>query len=294
VKYIFIVNGRSDKDYILPDLMRQIEENKLPYEMFVTSGPGEGTRYVSLYCDFHHRDEVCFVACGGSGTANEVISGVVGRENKYVAIMAYGGTNDFTKCYPDLDFLNLKKILDGSVKKIDVLKVNDSYSFNVVNIGFDSMVANYWSIYQEEGVKNPMGRALALAILRNRFNTIKVVADGKVMCRKWLTQVTLGNGRYCGGRYMCCPRAVDDDGLMEVVVLKPMSLLRLLLTITKFEKGKHLDDKFCRRVVGYERAKHVELSSKRLFYLSLDGEMICSSDVKVDLLEKSINLIFPA
>lgn len=112
MKYIFIVNGRSDKDFIIPDLDRQIKETELPHEIFVTGGPGEGTRYVSLYCDFHPKDEVCFVACGGSGTANEVISGVSScknKDNKYVAFMAYGGTNDFTKCYPDLDFLNLKK-----------------------------------------------------------------------------------------------------------------------------------------------------------------------------------------
>jgi len=293
MNYIFIVNGRADKDFILPDLERQIKENNLPHELFVTSGPGEGTRYVNLYCDLHPKEEVCFVACGGSGTANEVVSGVVGRENKYAAFLAYGGTNDFTKCYPETDFRSLKGILNGELKKIDALKVNNSYSFNVINIGFDSMVANYWYIYQEERVSNAFNRGLALAILKNRFNDIRVVADGKVLCEKWLTQVTIGNAKYCGGKYCCSPRAVVDDGLMEVTVFKPMTFVRLLRTMAKYEKGQHLDDKKCRGVITYKRARHVELSSSNIFYLSLDGEMISGSHFTVDVLEKSVNLIFP-
>lgn len=293
MKYIFIVNGREDKDYILPDLNSQIKKNKISHEIFVTTGPGEGTRHVNLYCDLHPKEEICFVACGGSGTANEVVSGVVGRDNKYVAFMAYGGTNDFTKCYPELDFRNLRGILNGKVKKIDALKVNDSYSFNVINIGFDSMVANYWYIYQEEMVKNAFNRGLALAILKNRFNSIRVVADGEVLCKKWLTQVTLGNAKYCGGKYLCSPRAIDDDGLMEVTVFRPMSFVRLLYAMSKYEKGLHLEDRTCHGVIKYRRARHVELSSNRVFYLSLDGEMISGSHFTVDVLEKSVNLILP-
>ena len=74
--YIFIVNGREDKGHILEDLNRQIQEVGvgLDYEIYRTRGVGDGTRFVRIYCDLHPAAKVCFVACGGSGTMNEVAS----------------------------------------------------------------------------------------------------------------------------------------------------------------------------------------------------------------------------
>ena len=104
--YIFIINARSDKAAIAADVERQIQESKLglDYEIYLTRGIGDGTRFVKIYCDLHPNAKVCFVACGGTGTLNEVVSGMVGSHDKQLALLAYGSTNDFTKCFPDRDF----------------------------------------------------------------------------------------------------------------------------------------------------------------------------------------------
>ena len=116
--YIFIINGREDKAFIEEDLTRQIREYGpgLDYEIYKTRGVGDGTRFVRIYCDLHPAAKVCFVACGGSGTMNEVVSGMVGSTGKTLAILAYGETNDFLKCFPDRDFTSLSRMLNGSVR----------------------------------------------------------------------------------------------------------------------------------------------------------------------------------
>ena len=103
--YIFIINARSDKANIAADVERQIQESRLglDYEIYLTRGIGDGTRFVKIYCDLHPNAKVCFVACGGTGTLNEVVSGMVGSHDKQLALLAYGSTNDFTKCFPDRD-----------------------------------------------------------------------------------------------------------------------------------------------------------------------------------------------
>lgn len=292
--YIFVINGREDKTSIRPEIERQLAGLDFHYEIYVTSGIGDATRYVNLICDLYPKIEHCFVACGGSGTASEVAAGVVNRENKYMAVMRFGITNDFVKCFPGRDFNSVIAMLKGTPTKIDALKVNESYAINVINIGMDAMVAYFGEIFHAAGYKDGFRRALARAVLIHRLNRVRVEADGKVLSRKFIMQATLGNGKICGGEYLCSPRAVLDDGLMEVCVFKPMLLLTLIRILPKYRNGQHLDDDFCMRHLRYMRARHVELSSNRLIYLSLDGETIISSHFNIDVLDKAVNIILPA
>ena len=135
--YIFVINGRPDKDFIVEEVNRQIAQvgKGLDYEIYRTMGVGDGTRFVHIWCDLHPNKECCFVACGGSGTVNEVASGLVGFSKKYLGILAYGLTNDFNKCYPDRDFTSLRKLLAGEPRAVDIIRVNDSYALHVINIG---------------------------------------------------------------------------------------------------------------------------------------------------------------
>lgn len=294
MQYIFIINGRDDKSSIRPEIEKQLAGMDFHYEIYMTAGIGDATRYVNLICDLYPKIEHCFIACGGSGTASEVAAGIVNRENKYMAVMRFGITNDFVKCFPGRDFNSIRALLKGTMTKIDALKVNESYAINVINIGMDAMVAYFGEIYHAAGYKDGFKRALARAVLGHRINRVRVEADGRVLNRKYIMQATLGNGKICGGEYLCAPRAILDDGLMEVCVFKTMPLLTLLRILPKYRNGQHLDDAFSMRHLRYMRAKHVELSSDGLIYLSLDGETIISNHFNIDVLDKAVNLILPA
>lgn len=294
MQYIFIINGRDDKSSIRPEIEKQLAGMDFHYEIYMTAGIGDATRYVNLICDLYPKIEHCFIACGGSGTASEVAAGIVNRENKYMAVMRFGITNDFVKCFPGRDFNSIRALLKGTMTKIDALKVNESYAINVINIGMDAMVAYFGEIYHAAGYKDGFKRALARAVLGHRINRVRVEADGRVLSRKYIMQATLGNGKICGGEYLCAPRAILDDGLMEICVFKTMPLLTLLRILPKYRNGQHLDDAFSMRHLRYMRAKHVELSSDGLIYLSLDGETIISNHFNIDVLDKAVNLILPA
>jgi len=295
--YIFIINARSDKADIATDVERQIQESKLglDYEIYLTRGIGDGTRFVKIYCDLHPNAKVCFVACGGTGTLNEVVSGMVGSHDKQLALLAYGSTNDFTKCFPDRDFTSLKKLLTGEPVAVDVMKVNDGYAINVINIGFDAMVASFANQYIEAGrVKNAYWKSIVKAIFTSRNNRIRVEADGERLNRRRLLLCTVSNGRYCGGEFLCAPRAELDDGWMEVCAFRPMLLLDFLRILPVYRDGKHLDTSWARKRLHYKRARHVEVISRDLVDISLDGEILSSHTFQIDLLPKEVNLILPS
>ena len=295
--YIFIINGRQDyAERVKADLDKQLAEVDIQHEFYFTEGIGDGTRFVRIYCDLNRKKEVCFIACGGSGTANEVASGIVGFEGKSMAFLAYGATNDFTKFYDDRDFTSLKKILNGELHQIDIIKANDSYSMNVINVGFDASVAYLANKYLEQGQNGikAFKKGLRDSILTHRINNIRVTVDGEKLNRRYMFLCSIGNASWCGGQYKCSPKAVIDDGLMEVCLLKPMLLLDFVRMLPKYTKGIYLDDPFSKKRLEYRRAKHVELDSKDLVYISNDGEIVASSHFDIDILPKALNIVLPA
>ena len=293
MRYFFIVNGREDKQSILPRIESQLEGLDLQYDIYVTTGVGDGTRFTRIWCDLHPQEKACFVACGGSGTVNEVASGIVGFEGKSMAVLAYGTTNDFIKYYPGRDFRSVRDLLDGEDCRIDIIKANDSYSVNMINCGFDEAVAYRADRYIQEGRSNAYLKGVLGALLFSRRHSIKVVADGVPLNRRNLLLCTLSNGRYCGGQFLAAPRAVNDDGLIDVCLFHTMSLLMFGLVFKRYMKGLHLEDRLCRRHLEYVQARHVELRSKDLIYLSPDGEIVAARNFTVDLLPKALTLRLP-
>jgi len=292
--YIFILNGREDKQFIVPEMKRQLEGVNIDYEFYTTTGEGDGTRFVNIYSDLNPKKEVCFVSCCGQGTANELLPGVINQPNKYLAMLALGGTNDLTKCFPGYDFTSVKAMLEGECMLLDAIKVNDNYAINVISVGLDAKAAYYTNIYASEGRSNPYEKGTLAAIFIGRKNKVRISLDGKDMGLKKITLATFSNGHYYGGIYHCAPRAILDDGLMDVCVMKSCSLPRIGLTFNKYVEGKHLEDTWLmRNTFIYRQARHVELKSDELLILNLDGELLQSRNVTMDILEKSVKMIIP-
>ena len=300
--YIFIINGREDKAFIAEEVDRQIRDYGpgLDYEIYKTRGVGDGTRFVKVHCDLHPNAKVCFVACGGTGTLNEVASGMVGSHDKQLAFLAYGATNDFCKCFPERDFTSLRKLVDGEVRPVDMIKVNDSYAINVINIGFDAVVASMANQAIEEGnldpesVRRAYNWGIFRALLTARNNRIRVVADGERLNRFFVLLCTVSNGRWCGGEFLCAPRAEVDDGWMEICLIKPMLLLSFLRILPIYRSGRHLDTPWALSHMRYKRARHVDVISDNLIDVSLDGEIFSSHTFSIDILPHEVNFILPS
>ena len=291
--YIFVVNGRADKGFIMDELQPQLKDVNIEYEIYKTVGEGDATRFVRIYCDFHQKDEVCFVACGGTGTLSEVVNGVVGSTNKRVALLAYGSGNNFTLHFPGRDFRSLKDIIEGEAVQSDVLKCNNDYSINVINMGFDSMAAHFGAQYILRGKDKPYLRGTVRSVFFNRFNNYRIIADGVKMSRGTTMFCTIANASHYGQNYKCAPNARIDDGFAEVGVTRSTSLLTFVLMYPHFKIGEHVTNAFCRRHMKFMRARHIEVSSKSLIYLCVDGEIVASRRFEIDVMDKAVTLQLP-
>lgn len=295
MNYCFIINANGSKGQNVALLQEKIDSLPLKpdYQIHATEGPQDATRFVKTYCEQHPTDEVCFVACGGDGTIMQVASGMVGTSNKCLAVMPFGSGNDFVKYYKDRDFMDLGKMICGESHPIDILKVNDNFSINVCNFGFDSVVCSTANRINARGGKNGYRRGIIAGILKGRFNRIKVVADGEQISKKKMLLCTLANNHYVGGEFFCAPRAKNDDSLIDVCHVHTMSLMRFLNLLPIYTKGEHLDNKKFEGKIAYRQAKHIEVSSEKEIELCLDGEMLPGTHFDISILPQAINFVIP-
>ena len=300
MKYIFILNPLAGSGANEMKIRKAIDA--LPEaddcELYVTHGERDATAFVRKWCDKHPGEAVRFIACGGDGTINEVFNGAVGYENVSVTCYPCGSGNDFVKTFGGAErFLDIPSLVHAPLQKLDILKVGDRYCVNVLNFGFDTTVAR---TVQEDrnknghGSKNSYTKGILIALMKSMRNKFSVKADGEEMVTEGEALFcTLGNGQYVGGSFKCAPRAVPNDGWIEVCVVKCISRLRVPGIIGIYTRGEHLDSPKMKDIVRYKRAKHIEVEAPEGFAYSLDGEIIYENHFMVDMVEGALDLAVP-
>ena len=144
MKHYFILNpaaGKSNSFRVLQAALETEYRGKVDYEIYETSAPGDATSFIRSYCR-EHTEPVRFYACGGDGTLNEVVNGVVGFPHASLGCYPCGSGNDYVKYYGGKKyFLDVKAQLEAEEVEIDLMRVGDRYAINATHFGFDSSVA---------------------------------------------------------------------------------------------------------------------------------------------------------
>ena len=290
------------------DIKGEILKNfsALDYEVYETTGPRSVIPFLREYFK-NHRELTRVYACGGDGTVHEVVNGLVGAHNAELAILPIGTGNDFVKIYGALneninEFRDFKQLIDGEARPIDLSKISGPsleepwYSINVINFGFDAIVGAKGNINKQKGKKNPYGPAAIIpALIKGRFNNTIIKADGEQLNKKKLLLGSLGQGQWVGGQYHAQPHSDNTDGLIDVMMLKCMSLARLMIQyFGKYQKGEHLDNEKLMKRIVYRRAKTVEIIAPKDIDVCVDGEMIRGNHFDVEVCPGAIKLVYPA
>ncbi|MBO5926908.1 MAG: diacylglycerol kinase family lipid kinase [Clostridia bacterium] len=293
MKHVFIINPNAGENNAFGFISKSLEPFKENYEIILhkTSKAKNATEFVKEFASSNPNEEIRFYACGGDGTLNEVVNGAMGFKNASVSLYPSGSGNDFVKSLKNpTNYLDIKKLLDATNKEIDVLEINGNlYCINVCNFGFDAIVAKTANELKEKGKKNAYTKGIIKALFNGMKNQITVEVDGKVLNESGkLLLANSANGAYYGGKYKCAPNYVLDDGLIEVCLVKPVSVFTFLKLVKKYELGNHLTDKKFDKFIIYLRGKTVKMYSKKPFVVSIDGEIISGTEFTVKILEKSL------
>ena len=301
MKHIFIYNPMAGKDSTaaiaaLKEKMKEYD-GKLDYEFYDTKAAGDATVYVRKRCE-ETQEELRFYACGGDGTANEVLHGLVGCPNASMTCYPCGSGNDYVKYYGGAaKFLDIDALIAGTEKAVDIMKVDDRYALNVINFGFDTVVAETMIKVKHKkiiGGKHAYTTGIVKALLTAMKTKGEVFVDGEKLNEGKMLLCTVANGKYVGGSFCCAPRSVNDDGLLEVCLFKPISRFTFIKVVGVYEKGQHLDDpRFAKHIV-YRRGKSVRVSAPEGFAFSLDGEIVRKNEFTIEICPGALRFVVPA
>ena len=296
MKHIFIVNPAAGSGSV-PAYVREKVGGRADCEIYETTGQRDATEYIRSRCARTPGEELCFVACGGDGTVNEVASGVAQTPNASMTVLPLGSGNDFVKAFGGAEkFLDIEPLLNARPKPIDILKVGDRWALNAFHFGLDAAVAKTMIDVKPKpiiGGANAYPTGVAKALIFNMRTWCRMEVDGELFHEGDLLLCTVANGQYVGGSYRCAPRSRYDDGLAEICLVKPVSRLRFLTLMNAYKAGSHLEDPRFRGVILYRRGKVVEVSGKPGFMVSLDGEIVEQDSFRVEVVPGGVSFAVP-
>lgn len=295
MKYYFIVNRQAGKDRQKKRLTDQIaavlKEKGQAYTLYFTTGVGDATRYVKNVCQ-QEKGPKRFYACGGDGTLNEVVNGAVGYSEAEVGVIPCGTGNDFIKNFPEACFDSLSCQIEGQMQPVDLLRVNGRYCVNIDNIGFDADVAYNMNKFKKLG-KMAYTLSILYCLMKPMGVELDIALDGRPLGKDKRLLCVMGNGLYYGGQYKGLPKAVVNDGLMDLCVVKKISRFRFLSMLHLYKEGLHADSQQFSDILQYYQAKKVSVTSKTPFSLSIDGEIFRETRVNVEIEPGALAFVVP-
>ncbi len=300
MKHIFIINPAAGQGDMYTTMNALLKEKwpGVDYSLYVTQAPGDATAYISRYCR-EHAEPVRFYACGGDGTLNEVINGAVGFAQASVGCYPCGSGNDFIKYYGGKKvFRNLEAQLGAQEEWIDLLRVGNKYAVNVIDFGFDTAVLETMHRVRRKkliGGKNAYTTGVVTALFKAMKADCSVSVDGECLNPSGKMMLcTVGNGQYVGGAFRCAPRSLNNDGKLDVCLVRPLSYLNFFRLIGYYAKGEHLSEPHFAKYLEYRRGERVEVSAPEGFLYSSDGELIRQNKFTVEVVPRAVRFAVPA
>ena len=293
--HLFIINpaaGSRDRTKYYSKLIdKACAARGLEYRIHVSRAPGDCRDTARAAAET--GEEVKIYACGGDGTLNEVVDGAAGFENAAVTVFSGGSGNDFTKLFDDPDaFRDIDRLLDSEEITFDLLDCCGQKSLNICSVGLDARiaadVANYKRIPLLSGF-----RAYAVSVLANVFKGIsehyRVELDGEILDQDF-TLVCACNGRYYGGGFNPVPEADPTDGMMDVLLIKKVSLLQVPLVIGKYKDGKY---KELSQYIRYVKTNKLTIHCDKEVTVNLDGEIVPAKTVEMKISQQKLRFFYP-
>ncbi len=182
------------------------------------------------------------VVCGGDGMVNIGLQAVAGSDVP-LGVLPAGTGNDFARFF-DLPLRDgaaaAARIIHGDDRRVDLARIGDRWFGGVLAAGFDAVVNERAN--RMRWPKGQMRYNLAtLAELRTFAPRSYVLELDGVERRVEAMLVAVGNGPSFGGGLRIAHGAELDDGLLDVVLIKPVGRMELVKTFPKLFDGSHVD-----------------------------------------------------
>lgn len=282
------VSGQKKANKVLPEII--LEFNRAGYEVvtYMTTGPGAATELAQ----YHSQGAELVVCCGGDGTLNETITGLMrGDIHIPLGYIPSGSTNDFASSLKisSNPVQAARDIIEGVPREYDVGRFGERYFSYVASFGAFTRT----SYTTPQSIKNALGHTAyvlsgisELSQIRNEH--IRMEIDGETVEDDYLFGA-ICNSTSVGGVVNLNPRMVDmSDGLFEILMLRaPRSLMEIHECIQAVQSQTY----DC-AMITFRTGSHIRITASPEMPWTLDGEREDGHEtVEVRNLHRAIRLV---
>ena len=293
--HLFIINPAAGSRDRTADYTQVIEaecgKRGLTYRIEVSAGPGECTRLAREAAE--SGEEYRIYACGGDGTLNEVVQGAAGYSNVAVTVFSGGSGNDFVRLFNDPKaFFELERLLEAEEAKFDLIDCNGDLSLNICSVGLDARigtdVANYKRLPLLHGFW-AYAASTVVNVIRGIHEHYVIEIGGETIDANQ-TMLCVCNGRFYGGGFNPVPEADPTDGLLEVLLVKQISRLKVPSVIGKYKNGQYAQ---LPELVRHFSTDAVKITCDKPTAINLDGELRMAQVVDMHVSDKKLRFFYP-
>jgi len=293
-KWCFIVNPTAGGGFgktILPELEKQVSSRSLDAEIVLTK---KHDHAIELSRQSMEKGCSRIIAVGGDGTMNEVARPLIGQDQIITGLIPAGTGNDFNQIlgFPDRFEATHWDIFFGlNSIKMDVGEVNGLYFLNGMGLGFDAQVAAENYVEPGEVVKgHGKGKYLwhiIKTLLFYKEGRVRILYGEKEQESDCFIN-TISVGRRFAGSFLLTPRAIANDGLLDVCMIRKLNLLQRFKILSMVPKGTHINDS----KVDYYQIDQLSIDFGKKVPFHVDGELYFDAKFEVRILSSSLNIIY--
>ncbi len=290
-KLFFALNpcaGTRKANRVLSEILSVFNRAGYDTQVYITAGPQDLTAAIPRLA----ADADLVVCCGGDGTFNETVTGLLQSGlDKPIGYIPAGSTNDFASSLklPTDPIAAARLIATGKPEPYDVCRFGSRYFSYVASFGAFTKA----SYATPQNVKNALGHTAYLLegiheLSQIRTSQVRLELDGETLEDDYLFGA-ICNSTSIGGILTLDPNQVDmGDGLFEVLLVrKPRDLSEIAECISAVQKQQYN----C-RMMTFRSAREVKITSSADMFWTLDGEKAQGApEITVTNLHHAIQLI---
>ncbi|HBT20885.1 MAG TPA: diacylglycerol kinase [Peptococcaceae bacterium] len=278
-------SGKISAASRLHDIIKHLLEVGFEILPYPTTGPGDAQKKAAQAA----KEFKNIIAVGGDGTLHEIVNGLgENMERINLGIIPAGTSNDFARALDiPTDIEGAVKVIGRKkIKKVDVGMLNDRYFINVAGGG------NLTNISYEvpRKLKTYLGQ---LAYYAKSLEELPKLRPFKVHIKT--PELTIyedimlfltANSRTAGGFELLAPKASFSDGLLDLIVVKKLTIAEFISLAAICLSGEHINHP----KVIYIQTSKVEVTSSEKVSLNTDGEYAGNLPCFIKILPKKLNI----
>lgn len=288
-KIVFIINpisGTQNKESLVKSFDEVIDKERFSWEVVYTQRAGHA---IEIAKEAAQNNVDIVVAVGGDGTINEIARSLI-HTNTALAILPFGSGNGLARHLQiPLEARKALQVINNGVEVvIDYGKINGVPFFCTCGVGFDAFVSLKFAEAGKRGPLTYVEKTLQES-LNYRPETYELeTEDGTQKHKAFL--IACGNASQYGNNAYIAPRATITDGLLDVTILKPFTVLDVpSLAFQLFNKtidqNNHIKTFKCKNL-------RIRRASEGVVHF--DGDpMMTGQDIDVEVISGGLKVIVP-